>query len=66
MRRLRHTLPLGAGETPASFASRLAALNGLSGRQFCMDMAMTFQKIVDGDPKHSASWPSRVVPTWPP
>lgn len=51
MRRLRHTLPLGAGETPASFASRLAALNGLSGRQFCMDMGTTFQKVVDGEPQ---------------
>lgn len=51
MRRLRHTLPLGTGETPASFASRLAALNGLSGRQFCMDMGTTFQKVVDGEPQ---------------
>ncbi|EHR03026.1 TniQ family protein [Bradyrhizobium sp. WSM471] len=51
MRRLRHTLPLGAGETPASFASRLAALNGLSGRQFCLDMGTTFQKVVDGEPQ---------------
>lgn len=51
MRRLRHTLPLGAGETPASFASRLAALNGLSARQFCLDMGTAFQKIVDGDPQ---------------
>lgn len=51
MRRLRHTLPLGVGETPASFASRLAALYGLSAREFCLDMGTTFQKVVDGEPQ---------------
>lgn len=51
MRRLRHTIALGTGETPASFASRLAALNGLSAREFCLDMGTTFQKIVDGEPQ---------------
>jgi hypothetical protein len=46
---LRHTVPLGAGETPASFVSRLAALNGMSAREFCLDFSTTFQKVVDGD-----------------
>lgn len=51
MRPLRHTVPLGAGETPASFVSRLAALHRTSARDICLDMATTFQKVVDGDPK---------------
>ena len=51
MRPLRHTVPLGSGETPAGFASRLAALNGLPAREFCLDFGTTFQKVVDGDPK---------------
>lgn len=50
MRPLRHTVPLGAGETPASFVSRLAALHRTSARDICLDMATTFQKVVDGDP----------------
>jgi hypothetical protein len=51
VRPLRHTVPLGAGETPGGFASRLAALNGLPAREFCLDFGTTFQKVVDGDPK---------------
>jgi hypothetical protein len=51
VRRLRNTLALGTGETPASFASRLAALNGLSARELCLDMGTQFQKVVDGDPQ---------------
>lgn len=51
MKPLRHTVPLGFGETPASFVSRLAALNGPSAREFCLDFGTTFQKVVDGDPK---------------
>lgn len=51
MRPLRHTVPLGAGETPVSFVSRLAALHRTSARDICLDMATTFQKVVDGDPK---------------
>jgi TniQ len=47
---LRHTVPLGAGETPASFASRTAALYGLPAREFCLDFGTTFQKVVDGEP----------------
>jgi hypothetical protein len=47
---LRHTVPLGAGETPAGLASRLAALNGLPARDFCLDFGTTFQAVVDGDP----------------
>lgn len=55
MRRLRHTVQLGVGETPASFASRLATLNGLSAREFCLDMGTTFQKVVDGVPEALAA-----------
>lgn len=51
MKPLRHTVPLGAGETPASFASRMAALHGLPAREFCLDMGTTFQKVVDGAPE---------------
>lgn len=51
MRSLRHTVPLGPGETPASFASRLAALNGPSARDLCLDFGTQFQKVVDGDPE---------------
>lgn len=51
MRPLRHTVPLGPGETPASFASRLAALNGPSARDLCLDFGTHFQKVVDGDPE---------------
>lgn len=50
MRPLRHTVSLGAGETPASFVSRLAALHRTSAREMCLDMATTFQKVVDGEP----------------
>lgn len=51
MRPLRHTVSLGAGEAPASFVSRLAALHRTSAREICLDMGTTFQKVVDGDPK---------------
>lgn len=51
MKPLRHTVPLGAGETPSSFASRLAAMRRLPGRDFCLDFGTSFQKVVDGDPK---------------
>ena len=51
MKPLRHAVALGAGETPPSFASRLAAMRRLSGRDFCLDFGTTFQKVVDGDPK---------------
>jgi hypothetical protein len=51
MTALRVTVPLGAGETPASFASRLAAANQLSAREFCLDWGTTFQRVVDGDPE---------------
>jgi TniQ len=50
VRPLRHTVPLGNGETPASFVSRLAALHRTPAREFCLDMATTFQAVVDGDP----------------
>jgi hypothetical protein len=51
MKPLPRTVCLGAGETPASFASRLAALHGLPAREFCLDFGTTFQKVVDGDPE---------------
>ncbi|WEX11676.1 TniQ family protein [Chelativorans sp. AA-79] len=40
---------LHSGETPASFCSRLAAVNGrLKARHFCADMGFRFQDVVDG------------------
>ncbi len=51
MRPLRQTVPLGAGETPASFVSRLAARHAPSAREFCLDFGTTFQKVVNGDPE---------------
>ncbi len=47
--KLHLTVPLGAVETPASFASRVAAANELSAREFCLDWNITFQSVVDGD-----------------
>jgi hypothetical protein len=50
MARLHPTLALGSGESPQSYVSRLALVNGIeSARIFCTDMALTFQAIVDGD-----------------
>lgn len=46
---LRITVPLHAGETTASYASRLAAANRLSARDFCLDWHVTFQAVVDGN-----------------
>ncbi|KQW23203.1 hypothetical protein ASC80_07895 [Afipia sp. Root123D2] len=51
MRPLRLTVPLGVGETPASFVSRLAVRYAPSAREFCLDFRTTFQKVVDGDPQ---------------
>ncbi|WP_209835572.1 TniQ family protein [Ruegeria sp. HKCCE3926] len=43
-------VPLMPGETPASFASRLAWANGLSfASEFCTDQGFTLQAIADGD-----------------
>lgn len=40
---------LHSGETPASFCSRLAAVNGrLKARHFCADMGFSFQDVVEG------------------
>ena len=47
-RRLHPTLPRGSGETPIGFASRLAALHSTPLRDFCLDMGLAFQAIVDG------------------
>jgi hypothetical protein len=46
---LRVTIPLGRGEAVTSFASRLAAANGLPVREFCLDWDIRFQSVVDGD-----------------
>jgi hypothetical protein len=46
---LRKIIPLGAGETTASYTSRLAAANRLSARDFCLDWKITFQSVVDGN-----------------
>jgi hypothetical protein len=46
---LRISVPLGAAEAPSSFASRLAAANRLSAREFCLDFGLKFQSVVDGD-----------------
>ncbi|WP_412562213.1 TniQ family protein [Thalassobius sp. MITS945101] len=43
-------VPLMPGETPASFASRLAWANGLSfASEFCTDQGFSLQAIADGD-----------------
>ena len=42
------TLRHQPGETPASLASRLAALHAVPVREFCRDMGIMFQAIVDG------------------
>jgi hypothetical protein len=47
--KLDPTVPFGAGEAPASFVSRLARRNGIrSVREFCSDLCLPFQRIVDG------------------
>lgn len=48
---LHPTLPHMPGETPASFASRLARLNGIPSAQgFCSDFGIDFQGLLDGKP----------------
>jgi len=49
MLKLALTVKLGLGETPASFASRVAARNFVSARDLSRDFGLSFQKIVDGD-----------------
>lgn len=50
MVKLALTVPPLAWETPVSFASRLAFRNGcVSTRALCSDMAISFDKLVDGD-----------------
>lgn len=44
------TLALGADETPMGYASRLARLHNCAHlRNFCADMGLAFQPVVDGD-----------------
>lgn len=43
-------VPLGDGETPTSFCSRLALRNCYADvQEFCSDMGIQFQQIIDGD-----------------
>ena len=49
-RTLRRRLPLGAGETPQSLASRLARRHGLAAYPFCKEIGLSFRRIVHGDP----------------
>lgn len=49
MQKLALTVQQGIGETPASFASRVAARNFVSARDLATDFGISFQKIVDGD-----------------
>jgi hypothetical protein len=52
MTRLRLSVPLGDGESATSFCSRLAFRNGCdTAREFCLDMGLKFQDIVDGCPQ---------------
>jgi hypothetical protein len=46
---LRLTIPLGDGETAVSMASRLAAANGTSAREFCDDFGIQFRHVVAGN-----------------
>lgn len=49
MQKLALIVQQGIGETPASFASRVAARNFVSARDLATDFGISFQKIVDGD-----------------
>ena len=44
-------LPLEAGETPASYVSRLAWQLRVAARAFCLDLGVNFQQVVDGEPE---------------
>lgn len=48
MANLFPTLPLAAGETPASYVSRVARLHGREARIFCTDFGVTIQAVIDG------------------
>ena len=51
MTRLAITVPLMEGETPVSFASRLARANGRDRvRDFALDVGLDFAGVVRGDP----------------
>jgi TniQ len=47
--KLHLTVPLGVGETPESFTSRLAAANDLIAREFSIDWNIRFQSVVDAN-----------------
>jgi len=45
------TSPLGWAETTWSYCSRVAHINMRPARDFCLDMGIRFQEIVDGSPQ---------------
>ncbi len=49
MSQLSITVPFHDGETVVSFASRLAAANFVGLREFCQDVGLDRQRIIDGD-----------------
>lgn len=49
MQKLALTISAGREETPASFASRLAARNFVNARDLLRDFGLSFQHVVDGD-----------------
>jgi hypothetical protein len=49
------TISPGEAETPVSFASRLAAANGVNARTFCLDWDLRFKDVIDGDKKAIAA-----------
>jgi len=49
MKRISPTIDLGRLESQTSFLARLAARNGVRTRQFCSDLGLPFQPIMDGE-----------------
>lgn len=48
--RLEPSLPFMPGETPASYVSRLARINGLpTGRDLCRDLGIRYRGLVEGE-----------------
>jgi len=48
MRKLWPTVEHHPDESPASFLSRLAAVNGVHARALCRDIGLSFQAVIDG------------------
>jgi hypothetical protein len=54
--KLSPTLTHAPGESPQSLVSRLARLHQIeSASQFCRDMGLTFQQVIDGNPETLAA-----------